>query len=87
MSLICDALNGTLIDEFSVKYIRPELADACELNRLDTKWEVDRYALDKKFAQMNLAELVALADAVRRFWKRVSAGENDKPIGEMNILD
>ncbi|MDQ3802514.1 MAG: hypothetical protein M3416_01465 [Acidobacteriota bacterium] len=85
--LICDALNGTIIDTLSVKYLRQEIVDAIELNGLDKKWKVDRHALDKKFAGMTLVELCALGDAVRYFWHRVSEGEDDKSPSELGVLD
>jgi hypothetical protein len=85
--LICDAMNGTMIDAMSVKYLRHEIVDAIELNSLDSKHGVDKHALDKKFAHMTLTDLVALADAVRIFWSRVGKGENNKSPSEMGILD
>lgn len=85
--LICDAMNGTMIDAMGVKYLRHKIVDAIELNSLDSKHGVDKHALDKKFAQMALTDLVALADAVRIFWSRVGKGENNKSPSEMGILD
>jgi len=87
LCLICDALNGTLIDDYSVKFMRMEIADACELNRLDEKWGVDAAKLDAKFGDFTLTELMALADAVRRFWNRVAEGENTATPAEMGILN
>jgi len=85
LSLICDALNGTLIEVHSVKYLRMEIADACSLDGLDTKWGVDAAALEAKCAGFSLTELVALHDAVRRFWKRSSDGEAGLP-ADMGVL-
>lgn len=85
--LICDAMNGTMIDTMSVKYLRHEIVDAIELNGLDSKHGVDKHALDKKFAHMSLTEQVALADAVRIFWSRVGKGEDNKSPSEMGVLD
>ena len=88
--LICDALNGTLIDAMWIKHLRAEIIDAIEINGLDEKWKVDRHALDKKLARLTLAESFALADAVRTFWRKVATGEDGaqtrSPL-EAGILD
>jgi len=84
LSLIGDALNGIHLDAFRVRFLRHEIADACSVNGLHEKWGVDARALDRKFAEFSLPELVALSDAIERFWKRARNGENPTVMG---ILD
>jgi hypothetical protein len=70
-SLICDACNGTWMgDEYSPgpMILWAEVADACRLNELDAKWGVDGDALVARLQRMTPGQLMAIADAVERFW-------------------
>lgn len=67
--LLCDILNGTLLDENSVRYLWHEVADALDSNpSLEQKWSVAGHGLVDKLQQFSYAELLALGDAVERFW-------------------
>jgi hypothetical protein len=78
LAAILDTLNGHWFAEpWSVGYIAAEVADAIELNGLDQKWELSGPALLHTLQGLSFLESMALADAVERWWNRVSAGEHD----------
>ena len=67
--MVCDILNGIwLNDSASLSYVWAEVADACQLNHTDKKWEVDGAALVNKLRALTYGQLVALVDEVERFW-------------------
>jgi hypothetical protein len=79
IGLILDALNGTMFAEpFSIQIVPVEIEDALP-DGLAEKWEVDGPALVKKLEAMDYWHLVALVDAVERWWNRVAAGEQPAP--------
>jgi hypothetical protein len=67
--LICDALNGTWLEDPTIRLSWAEVADACRLDHLDEKWAVDGDALVAKLRALSLLQQYALADAVERFWQ------------------
>lgn len=66
--LICDMLNGAMIDECSAKMLWAEADDAIALENLDEKWEVDAPALVAKLRGLSTIQCMALVDASERFW-------------------
>lgn len=68
-SLICDALNGTLLEPYSIRLLWAEVDDAVHLNGLDRKWGVSGPALVEKLRALTPGQKFALADAVERFWR------------------
>lgn len=68
---ICDALNGTLIDPETISALWMDIED-CE--GLGDKWNVDQRQLVEKLQTMDYGQLVAVAEAVERFWDAISAG-------------
>jgi hypothetical protein len=66
-SLLCDALNGSLIDDPQV--LEAEIADACDLDGLHAKWAIDRDALLASLRSWTYAQRVAVLDAVERYWR------------------
>lgn len=75
-ALILDALNGSLFaDTSSISMIWAEIEDACSLDSLYSKWEVDGEALVAKLRSASLIEAAALVDGSERWWNRVAAGE------------
>ena len=67
-SLICDALNGTLIDHRTYHLVWASVDDAIRLDGLDEKWGVDGPALVGKLRDLDHCGMLAIADAVDRFW-------------------
>ncbi|WP_374713122.1 hypothetical protein [Symbiobacterium terraclitae] len=66
--LICDVLNGTLMDASSVAMLWAEVADGIRLDGLDKKWGVDGEALVKRLKGLDRLTCLALVDAAERFW-------------------
>ncbi len=68
--LMADALNGTVqLAEF-IEYLWHEVSDACHLDDLDRKWEVDGKELVRKLREAETSTIFALADAIEQFWLR-----------------
>lgn len=68
-SLICDALNGTWLQEsVAARHLWAEVEDAIQLNRLDRKWSVEGPSLVERLRGLTLAQAWAVVDAVERFW-------------------
>lgn len=75
--LVCDALNGALIDPAgSVAWCWAEVSDACTLNGAAEKWGVDGAALVSRLQALDYAGLVAVVDVAERFWAAHSRGED-----------
>lgn len=66
-SLILDALNGMPTEPHSVALVTT-IVDAIRLNALDQKWGVDGDTLSVRLVRLTPFELLAIADAVERFW-------------------
>lgn len=67
-SLLCDVLNGTLIEEASYRLLWAEIDDSLE-DGVAMKWEVDGPALVRKLRAFSPGALMAVADAVEAFWR------------------
>ncbi len=81
-SLICDALNGTLMDPHSYRLLWAEVADAVRLDGLDAKWGVDGDALVERLRALSPGAMMAVVDAVERFWLSPNPlGENLRRVG------
>lgn len=66
--LLCDALNGSLMDAPSAHLLYAEIDDACRLDHLDAKWHVDRQGFVARLREMDDIQCMALVDAAERFW-------------------
>lgn len=76
-ALILDATNGTMFaNTFSISHLWAEIADACDMDQLDRKWQIDGGALVAKIQTSGMIGQAALIDASERWWRRVSQGEN-----------
>ncbi len=69
-SLICDVLNGTIMDANSAPLIYAEVEDGCRLNGLDEKWGADGTALVAKLHALSDVQCLALVDAAEKFWEK-----------------
>jgi len=75
-ALILDATNGTMFaDTFSLSHLWAEIQDACRLDQLDKKWDVDGAALVEAIRSSGMIGQAALIDASERWWRRVAVGE------------
>lgn len=75
--LIVDTLNGTLMDANTARLLWANVEDACTLDHLDKKWEVDGPALVEKLQGLNDIQAMALVDAAERFWNSPDIGNVD----------
>jgi hypothetical protein len=66
---ICDALNGTILDEHFWQGLWAEVYDADRLNGLGEKWEIDAKALAGRIRDSSPGAKLALAEAVEEFWR------------------
>lgn len=67
---VCDALNRCWItDRMGVRAMWAEIHDSDRLEGLGAKWGVDALALAERVRDMPIADQVALAEVVERFWQ------------------
>lgn len=64
---VCDALNGTVLDHRTYRHLWIDLEDwpAADLGR---KWGIDGPALVAQLRALSPCALMAIVDAVERFW-------------------
>lgn len=67
-SLIVDALNGILMEPYTMGLLWAQIADAVEMNGDDRKWQVDGPALVEKLRGLTYCQALAVVDAARRWW-------------------
>ncbi|MGI9951406.1 hypothetical protein V3F56_03505 [Moorellaceae bacterium AZ2] len=71
--LLVDALNGAITDAHTAPLLWQEVEDACRLDGLDEKWQVDGRALIEKLKNLSALHCMALVDAAERFWQAEDA--------------
>lgn len=75
--LLVDALNGALSGTDTAHLLWVEVEDACHLDHLDEKWQVDGPALVQKLRQLTDTQALALIDAAERFWNAPDVGQRN----------
>lgn len=80
--LICDSLNGSLLDANTAQALWAGIADSIRLDGLDVKWQVDGPALVEKLRGLNALQAMALVDAAERFWV-LPTGDRDTGIRKL----
>lgn len=73
-SAIFDALNGTILEPDTIAAL---WMDVRGFEGLGDKWNIDQDALTNELRSMDYGQLVAVAEAVERFWDATSAGSGD----------
>jgi hypothetical protein len=76
--LITDACNGSLHDARSAQMLYGSVDDACRLDNLDKKWEVNNQDLVQKLHGLSMIQCLALIDAAERFWQVSSATQSSE---------
>lgn len=72
-SLVVDALRGTVVCGPNYQEeICFTVEEACRFEELDEKWGVDPKPLLNKLAHMSPGGVMAILDAVERFWKKTN---------------
>lgn len=70
-----DVMNGMFTgmgDAIATKFLWASVDDACSMEGLAEKWDIDGPALVKKLRALDTAGCVAVAEIGRRFWSRAS---------------
>lgn len=71
LMLILDAGNGTTLTAgIAGQHLAIGVADSIALDGLDSKWEVDKDALNNKIAGLTIFEAACLELWVQGFWRR-----------------
>lgn len=70
---LMDVLNGTIMDVQSASLLWASVEDACILDSLDQKWEIDKESFVNKLKGLSRTQALALVDATERLWTWVSA--------------
>jgi hypothetical protein len=66
---IVDMLNGSLMDAYTAGTLWASAEDACAMDGLDKKWQVDGKAFVEKLKALSPVQALALVDAAERFWQ------------------
>ena len=77
---IVDMLNGSLVDAYSAGLLWASAEDACALDGLDKKWQVDGKAFVEKLKALSPVQALALVDAAERFWQANTGSMDDEDI-------
>lgn len=83
-SLVCEACNGSWVfagadpQADDCLWWPAQVVDAIRLNQLHRKWEVDAESLLAKLRSLTPPQLVAVKDAIERFWD-----EPERQTGEL----
>ncbi len=77
---IVDMLNGTIMDANIAGLLWASAEDACALDGLDKKWQVDGKAFVKKLKKLSDTQALALVDAAERFWQANTGTADDEGI-------
>jgi len=75
--LLVDTLNDAIMDANTAPLLWQQVEDACRIDRLDEKWQVDGKALIEKLKNLDALHCLALVDAAERFWQAVGAEESN----------
>lgn len=84
ISLVIDACNGwaTWMEPFDLlRLIWANVEDSIRLDGLDQKWEIpDPPGLVQRLKSLSPVEVLALCDAVERFWHAVGQGDHSRDL-------
>jgi len=80
---IVDMLNGSLVDAYSAGLLWASAEDACALDGLDKKWQVDGKAFVEKLKALSPVQALALVDAAERFWQANTGSMEDEDIRKL----
>lgn len=67
LALLCDVLNGSLMQSYSVPLLYAEVEDSLPDGYAE-KWEVDGPTLVERLRNLSYIQNAALVDAVERWW-------------------
>lgn len=80
--LLCDALNGTLLEPTTFSLLWAEVADAIQSDNLHIKWKiVDEEAFVRRLRGWTPGQTTAVIDAVERFWRAPNESDRLQSVG------
>jgi hypothetical protein len=82
VNLICEALKDYRIEDDSeqARVIWKHVKTAIQRNQLDEKWGINGSAIIRKLQDLNHLQIIALVDAVERYWIR-GKSNHQEPVG------
>ena len=84
--LLCDALNGTIMEPHTIRLLWATVADAVQLDGLDRKWGVDGEALVAKLRGYSYPQQLAIVDAVERWWALADKSDRAASLREVGLV-
>jgi hypothetical protein len=84
--LICDALNGTLVEPHTAQLLWAQIDDAIRLDGLADKWEVDGPALVARLRTLSYCQALAVTDAVERWWAAGPRGDRAEALRAVGLV-
>lgn len=87
--LICEALKAYRFeaDSEQARTIWKQINDAIQQDQLDQKWSVNREAFIRKLQGLNHLQLIALVDAVERYWAREQSDPHEPLETKLSRVD
>lgn len=82
---LVDVLNSTVLDERTYRYLAHEIADSIQ-DGMEDKWGVNGHAFVDKLLSLSPGALMALVDAVERFWLRQEGRDAREVLVEVRLL-
>jgi hypothetical protein len=77
---LVDMLNGSMMDAYTAGTLWASAEDACSMDGLDKKWEIDGKAFVEKLKALSYVQALALVDAAERFWQANTGSMEDEDI-------
>lgn len=76
--LLCDVLNGTIMEPFIPGMLWVEVHDAIELDGADQNWGVNGAVLLEKLRNLSPGGVMTILDAVERWWAHAGSDARQK---------
>jgi len=82
-SLLCDILNGTLIEDNTGDHLWADIAESGRLDGMDKKWGIETDSFAQRVRDMTPAQRFYILDVVLNFWK----GRDEHSEGMQKMLE
>lgn len=84
--LICDALNGTLMEPHTMQLLWAQIDDACRLDNLCEKWDCQREVIVDLLRDLSYCQSLAVVDAVERWWLLPDKSDRRQSLRAVGLL-
>lgn len=74
-SMLCDMLNGTVIDDNTGDYLWADIAESGKLDGMADKWEIDTAEFSERVRAMSPTARYYILDVVSKFWRHPKLNE------------